>query len=132
MELLGEAAPGRSTGEAMSLMENPSRCQTVLAMTGQYVVSGTVVRYRAGRCTQSHLLSFSSAPAASRRKLTQFPFSRVLVVPLGGWRLVCSASLRGLNNDVYFRAGLLTTIGLLQNAILIVEFAKDPEKKDVD
>ena len=42
-----------------------------------------------------------------------------------------AASMRGLNNDVYFRVGLLTTIGLsAKNAILIVEFAKDLMDKE--
>lgn len=63
MEVLGEAAPGRSTGEAMTLMENlASGCQTVLAMTGRVcrIRNGCqVIRHR--RCTQSRSSSFSSA-----------------------------------------------------------------------
>jgi multidrug efflux pump len=53
------------------------------------------------------------------------PFSVLLVIPLGVIGAVLGATLRGLENDVYFQVALLTTIGLsAKNAILIVEFAE--------
>ena len=58
------------------------------------------------------------------------PLSVMLVIPLGVIGALLAASLRGLFNDIYFQVGLLTTIGLsAKNAILIVEFAVDAEKK---
>ena len=53
------------------------------------------------------------------------PLSVILVIPLGVIGAVLGATLRGLENDVYFQVALLTTIGLsAKNAILIVEFAE--------
>jgi multidrug efflux pump len=54
------------------------------------------------------------------------PFSVLMVIPLGIIGSVLAATLRGLDNDVYFRVALLTTMGLSsKNAILIVEFAEE-------
>jgi multidrug efflux pump len=54
------------------------------------------------------------------------PFSVIMVVPLGVLGALLAATLRGLENDVFFQVGLLTTVGLsAKNAILIVEFAQD-------
>jgi multidrug efflux pump len=54
------------------------------------------------------------------------PFSVIMVVPLGVVGALLAAQLRGLENDVYFQVGLLTTVGLsAKNAILIVEFARE-------
>ena len=54
------------------------------------------------------------------------PFSVILAVPIGVFGALVAASASGLSNDIYFKVGLLTTIGLAaKNAILIVEFARD-------
>ncbi|RYF61049.1 MAG: multidrug efflux RND transporter permease subunit, partial [Comamonadaceae bacterium] len=58
------------------------------------------------------------------------PFCVILVVPLGIFGALLFTGLRGLENDVYFQVGLLTTVGLSsKNAILIVEFAKQLQEQ---
>ncbi|MET5020126.1 efflux RND transporter permease subunit, partial [Burkholderia pseudomallei] len=54
------------------------------------------------------------------------PFAVMLVVPLGVIGAVAGVTLRGMPNDIYFKVGLIATIGLsAKNAFLIVEVAKD-------
>ena len=132
MEILGEAAPGRSTGEAMTLME--SLAEKLPNGIGH---DWTGMSYQ-------ERLSGNQAPAlyaislivvflclAALYESWSIPFSVMLVVPLGVVGALLAASLRGMNNDVYFQVGLLTTIGLsAKNAILIVEFAKDLMDKE--
>ena len=132
MEILGEAAPGRSTGEAMALME--SLAEKLPNGIGH---DWTGMSYQ-------ERLSGNQAPAlyaislivvflclAALYESWSIPFSVMLVVPLGVVGALLAASVRGMNNDVYFQVGLLTTIGLsAKNAILIVEFAKDLMDKE--
>lgn len=132
MEILGQAAPGKSTGEAMDLMEE----------LASKLPSG--VGYDWTGMSYQERLSGNQAPAlyaislivvflclAALYESWSIPFSVMLVVPLGVVGALLAATLRGMENDVYFQVGLLTTIGLsAKNAILIVEFAKDLMDKE--
>jgi multidrug efflux pump len=127
LEILGQPAEGKSSGEAMALMQQ---------LAGQ-LPSG--IGYDWTGMSYQERMSGDQAPAlyaislivvflclAALYESWAIPFSVMLVVPLGVFGALVATLLRGLNNDVYFVVGLLTTIGLAaKNAILIVEFARD-------
>ncbi|MGP2484147.1 efflux RND transporter permease subunit [Pantoea eucalypti] len=132
MEILGQAAPGKSSGAAMDLME-----ELAAKLPAGIGYDWTGMSYQ-------ERLSGNQAPAlyaislivvflclAALYESWSIPFSVMLVVPLGVIGALLFTTLRGLSNDVYFVVGLLTTIGLsTKNAILIVEFAKDLMDKE--
>ena len=132
MEILGEAAAGKSTGDAMKFMAD-----LVAKLPAGVGYSWTGLSYQ-------EALSSNQAPAlyaislvvvflalAALYESWSIPFSVMLVVPLGVVGALLATDLRGLSNDVYFQVGLLTTIGLsAKNAILIVEFAVEMMQKE--
>ncbi len=131
VEILGQPVPGVSTGEAMA-----SVLRMAQKLPNGIALSFTGLSYEerlAG--SQSTMLSALSLLVvflclAALYESWSIPFSVMLVVPLGILGAVLATLLRGLENDVFFQIGLLTTMGLAaKNAILIVEFARDLHEK---
>ena len=126
INILGEAAPGRSSGEAMKAMEGFIR---ELPLGIGYDWQGLSYQERMSSSQAPLLYAFSIFVIflclAALYESWPIPISILLVLPLGVIGGVIASSARGLPNDVYFQIGLLTTLGLTtKNAILIVQFAK--------
>jgi HAE1 family hydrophobic/amphiphilic exporter-1 len=125
MNIQGEAAPGRSTGEAMSAMEEIA---AQLPEGIGYDWSGISYQERMAKAQTGLLYAFSMIVIflclAALYESWTVPFSVMLALPLGLIGGVIASMLRGFPNDVYFQIGLLTVMGLTtKNAILIVQFA---------
>ncbi|GGZ92657.1 hydrophobe/amphiphile efflux-1 family RND transporter [Ignatzschineria ureiclastica] len=122
------AAAGKSTGDAMNAIE-----QIVNEHLPQGIsVAWTDTSYeeRQAGNSQTSLLLISVfvifLSLAALYESWKVPISVLLTIPVGVVGSVITARLMGIENDVYFQVGMLTTIGLTsKNAILIVEFARD-------
>jgi multidrug efflux pump len=127
MEIQGQAAPGKSAGQAMLAMEALAKQMpagigfewTGLSLQQQQAGSQAPYLY-----ALSMLVVFLSL--AALYESWSIPLSVILVVPIGVLGAVLAATLLGVPNGVYFQVAVLTTIGLgAKNAILIVEFARE-------
>jgi len=127
MRIVGDAAPGVSTGTAMAEME---RLAAQLPPGFGFEWTGQSREERIAGDTAIYLFAFSLLAVflclAALYESWSIPFSVLLVVPLGVLGVVLATQARGYSNDVYFKIGLITIIGLsAKNAVLIIEFAKD-------
>jgi len=125
--LSGSNAAGVSSGAAMDQME-----QLTAELDGGYGIGWTGLSYQE-RLSGSQALYLYAASLivvflclAALYESWAIPLSVLLAVPVGIFGALMAAYLFGQSNDVYFKVGLLTTMGLsAKNAILIVEFARD-------
>lgn len=127
VEIMGQAAPGISTGEAMKEMEEMA---AKLPPGIGYEWTGLSYEEKAAGKQAPALYAISLlvvflAVAALYESWT-IPFVNLLMLPLGLVGAVVAVTLRILPNDVYLQIGLLTTVGLsTKNAILIIQFIKE-------
>jgi hydrophobe/amphiphile efflux-1 (HAE1) family protein len=127
MEIQGQAGPGNSTGQAIQAMQNIA--QKLPDGFGYEWTGISLQQVQAG--SQAPLLYALSLlvvflSLAALYESWSIPVSVIMVVPIGVLGALAAATGFGMQNDVYFQVGLLTTVGLsAKNAILIVEFARD-------
>ncbi|MDB5675213.1 MAG: multidrug transporter, partial [Sphingomonas bacterium] len=129
-EIQGQAAPGESSGSAMTEME-----KLAAQIPGTAVAwSGLSYQERLSSGQAPYLYALSLLVVflclAALYESWTIPVAVLLVIPLGLVGAIFAVTLRGLQNDVYLQIGLLTTMGLAaKNAILMIEFAEQAEKQ---
>ena len=132
VQILGQAAPGFSSGDAMATVE---RLAQQLPPGVGLEFTGLSYEERLAGSQSSFTLVLSLVVVflclAALYESWSIPFSVILVVPVGILGAVMATLGRGLSNDVFFQIGMITTMGLAaKNAILIVEFARELYEKE--
>ena len=127
MNIWGEPAPGRSSGEAMKAMED---MVSKLPQGIGFEWTGLSYQERMASSQASLLYAFSVIViflcVAALYESWPIPIANLLMLPLGLFGATLFTWARGMHNDVYFQIGFLTTLGLTtKNAILIIQFARE-------
>ncbi|MBF8788024.1 efflux RND transporter permease subunit [Pseudomonas asiatica] len=134
VSISGEPAAGYSSGEAMAEIE---RLVAQLPAGAGLEWTGLSLQERLSGSQAPMLMALSLLVVflclAALYESWSIPTAVLLVVPLGVLGAVLAVTLRGMPNDVFFKVGLITLIGLsAKNAILIIEFAKSLVDQGVD
>jgi HAE1 family hydrophobic/amphiphilic exporter-1 len=127
MNIWGEPAPGKSSGDAMQAMEE------IVAKLPQgigFEWTGLSYQERTASSQAPLLYAFSIIViflcVAALYESWPIPLANLFMLPLGVFGATLFTWARGFHNDVYFQIGFLTTLGLTtKNAILIIQFAKE-------
>ncbi len=132
VKLLGTAAPGRSSGEAIAAMERLANTQ--LPIDFGYGWSGSAYQEKSTGGSSATVFLFSIVVVflilAGQYESWKLPIAVLLTVPIAVLGALTAIWIRGISNDVYFQIGLITLIGLAsKNAILMVEFATQRRAK---
>jgi multidrug efflux pump len=132
IKLLGAAAPGRSSAEAIAAVEELARRE--LPPEFGIAWTGTAYEEKKSGGTSAQVLAlgmvFVFLILAAQYERWSLPAAVLLAVPFGFLGALAAVWARGLPNDVYFQIGLVTLVGLAsKNAILIVEFAAQQRER---
>ncbi|MDR2195493.1 MAG: efflux RND transporter permease subunit, partial [Gallionellaceae bacterium] len=134
MKISGSPAPGRSSGDAM---DGRVDAAAKLPPGVGYEWSGSSKQESLSGAQAPMLFALSVVAVflclAALYESWSIPVAALLVVPIGIFGSLLAVTLRGMPNDVYFKVGLVVVIGLaVKNAILIIQFARDAEKRGED
>jgi len=125
MNIQGQGAAGRSSGDAMEAMEELAR-QLPKGIGFEWTGTSYQQQQAGNQAPLLYALSILVVflSLAALYESWSIPFAVILVVPIGVLGALLATMTRGLTNDVFFQVGLLVTIGLsAKNAILVAEFA---------
>ncbi|MEQ3440192.1 multidrug efflux RND transporter permease subunit [Pseudoalteromonas sp. BZP1] len=126
VKLMGNAAPGYSSGQAIAEVERIA--QAVLPPNMTYEWTGSAFQEKRSSGTTGIALGLAVIMVflilAALYERWSLPLSVMLALPFGTFGALIAVWVVGMTNDVYFQIGLVTLLGLAsKNAILIVEYA---------